>query len=163
MQPDHIQKCRDGFYAALLTVERALAQAGDGAGAGTARMADAAPEFPAAEATAYTLLFDFDSAALTGEHAAALNAVARAAKAGRAVRLMVGGHADRAGPDPYNLALSRRRAEAIERALAGRGVARERMTVVAHGERRPRVVTPDGASEVLNRRVEILVGAGPSL
>jgi OOP family OmpA-OmpF porin len=141
-QPDDIQRCRDGFYAALVTVERALA---------------------AAEPAAYTLFFDFDSAGVTADHAATLDAIAEAAKAGRAARLMVSGHADRAGPEPYNLVLSRRRAEAIERALAGRGLDRARMTVVAHGEKRPRVATPDGAREALNRRVEIVVGAGPAM
>lgn len=165
MQPDHIQECRDGFYAALVTVERALAAAGDGAGQGVVatKVAAPAPKFSTAESAAYTLFFDFDSARLTPEHAATLDAVVTATKAGQAVRLMVGGHADRAGPDPYNLALSRRRADAIGQALAGRGLERERITVVAFGERRPRVITPDGAREALNRRVEIVVGTGPSL
>jgi len=165
MQPDHIQSCRDAFYAALVTVERALAQAGAGPDdvAVATKAAAAAPAVATGEPAAYTLFFDFDSAGITAEHAATLDAVVEAAKAGRAVRLVVGGHADRAGPRPYNLVLSRRRAEAIEQALVGRGLDRGRMTVVAHGERRPRVATPDGAREALNRRVEIVVGAGPSL
>lgn len=164
-QADDIQKCRDGFYAALVTVERALAAAGDkpGDGAMVTEAMATVPAIASGQSGAFTLFFDFDSARLTPEHAATLDAVVEAAKAGRSVRLMVGGHADRAGPDPYNLALSRRRADAIGQALSGRGLERERITVVAFGERRPRVVTPDGAREALNRRVEIVVGAGPSL
>lgn len=163
-QPDDIQKCRAGFYAAMVTVERALAAAGNGSGPHpTANKAATAMMILAAEPSAFTVFFEFDSATLTPEHSDALDAIAAAANKGRAVRLVVGGHADRAGPEPYNMALSRRRAEAIERALVGRGLDRDRMTVVAFGEKRPRIATPNGVRETLNRRVEIVIGAGPSL
>ncbi len=163
-QPDDIAKCRDGFYAAMVTVERALAARDDPAPAVKATKAAAtAPAIPAVEPKAFTLFFDFDSATPVADHADVIDAVVAAAKAGRAVRLMVGGHADRAGPEPYNMALSHRRAEAIERALVAHGLDRRSMTVVAYGEKRPRVATPDGVREPLNRRVEIVVGASPSL
>lgn len=165
MQPDHIRQCRDGFYAAMVTVERALAAAGDNAGDGAkvTKALAAAPAIIVREPSAFTLFFDFDSASLLPEHAEALDAIVAAAEDGETIRLVIGGHADRAGPEPYNMSLSRRRAASIEHALVGRGLARDRITVVAYGERRPRVATPNGAREPLNRRVEIIVGAGPSL
>lgn len=165
MQPDHIQECRDGFYAALVTVERALAAAGDkpGDGAMATKAMATVPAIASGQSGAFTLFFDFDSAELTPEHADALDAIVTAAKDGRAVRLMIGGHADRAGPEPYNMALSRRRAEAIEQGLVRRGLDRDHVTLIAYGEQRPRIATPNGMREPLNRRVEIVVGTGPSL
>jgi OOP family OmpA-OmpF porin len=47
------------------------------------------------------------------------------------------GHADRIGSDSYNLALSRRRAEAVRAYLAGRGVDAGRVRVDAKGEAEP--------------------------
>ncbi|MGH6661495.1 MAG: OmpA family protein, partial [Rhodospirillales bacterium] len=64
---------------------------------------------------------------------------------------------------PYNMALSRRRAEAIEQGLVRRGLDRDHVTLIAYGEQRPRIATPNGMREPLNRRVEIVVGTGPSL
>jgi outer membrane protein OmpA-like peptidoglycan-associated protein len=70
--------------------------------------------------------------------------------------VLVEGHADRSGPESYNLALSQRRAEAVAAALRARGVPGDAMSLQAFGETRPRVPTADGVREPQNRRVEIL-------
>jgi outer membrane protein OmpA-like peptidoglycan-associated protein len=93
----------------------------------------------------------------------ALEAIVTAAKAGKQVRLVVSGHADRAGPELYNVFLSRKRARTVKGALYRRGLNRDWITITAHGETRPRVTTPDGTREPRNRRVEIFLGEAPPL
>ena len=116
-----------------------------------------------AEPSAFTIFFNFDSTNLVIAQSDTLDAIVAAAKAGKQVRLVVSGHADRAGPEPYNVSLSRRRALTVKEALHLRGLNRDWITVTAHGETRPRIATPDGTREPRNRRVEIILGEAPSL
>ena len=77
--------------------------------------------------------------------------------------ITVSGHSDSAGSDAQNLAASRRRAEAVRDYLVSKGVAAERIAVIALGERRP--LAPNAQSDGSdfpegrrrNRRVEITV------
>ncbi len=92
-----------------------------------------------------------------------MDAIAASAKAGGPLHVIVDGHADRAGAAPYNVVLSRRRANAVTRGLVARGLSRERLAVHAFGESRPRVLTPDGLRESRNRRVEVVIGPGQAL
>ena len=116
-----------------------------------------------AEPSAFTIFFNFDSTNLVIAQSDTLDAIVAAAKAGKQVRLVVSGHADRAGPKPYNAALSRRRALSVKEALYRRGINPDWITITAHGETRPRIATPDGTRELRNRRVEIILGEAPSL
>ena len=143
-QEEHIAQCRNGFYQSVKHVEEGLA------------VAAAAPD-------AFTIFFNFDSADLLPDQSKTLNAIAKASKAGRQVRLIVSGHSDRAGPKGYNLVLSRLRALRIENALLRHGVPHDLIAITASGETRPRVSTPDGVREPRNRRVEIILGEAPSL
>ncbi|WP_454280666.1 OmpA family protein [Sphingomonas sp. Marseille-Q8236] len=77
--------------------------------------------------------------------------------------ITIWGHSDSAGSDAANLTASRRRAEAARDYLVKKGVAADRITVIAMGEARP--IAPnrklDGSDDlegrVKNRRVEIKV------
>ncbi|MCT8002012.1 OmpA family protein [Sphingomonas sanguinis] len=77
--------------------------------------------------------------------------------------ITIWGHSDSAGSDAANLTASRRRAEAARDYLVKKGVAADRITVIAIGEARP--IAPnrklDGSDDlegrVKNRRVEIKV------
>ena len=69
--------------------------------------------------------------------------------------VITSGHTDRAGPASYNTSLSKRRAEAVARALNGSDVSRDKMVVEFFGENRPAVATGDGERRPENRRVEI--------
>ena len=111
----------------------------------------------------FTIFFNFDSANIMPTQSDELDAIVAAAKAGKQVRLVVGGYADRAGPEVYNVALSRRRALTVKSALYRRGLNRDWITITAHGESRPRVSTLDGVREPRNRRVEIILGTAPTL
>lgn len=65
------------------------------------------------------------------------------------------GHTDATGAAAYNRGLAGRRAAAVADYLASRGVARERLVLVAFGEARPRATNHTGAGRALNRRVEV--------
>jgi outer membrane protein OmpA-like peptidoglycan-associated protein len=71
--------------------------------------------------------------------------------------VVVIGHTDRVGSDPYNDALSRQRADVVRNALLARGIAPDKIVAVGRGKREPVVPTADGVAEPRNRRVEIQV------
>lgn len=67
-------------------------------------------------------------------------------------RVLIYGHADTAGAEEANLRLSRDRAEAVGRFLAGNGVRWEDICMTGKGETQLARATQDGVSEPLNRR-----------
>ncbi len=70
----------------------------------------------------------------------------------RHVRVL--GHTDNAGPEPYNLDLSYRRARSVVEYLVSRGVPRERITYDGFGSRAAVAPNDTPAGRALNRRVE---------
>ncbi len=159
-QTAHIKRCRDGTYAALENMEKAVATRTPGA---PPALRPAGLPGDGSQPKAFVVFFAFDGDFLLADGMAAMDAVAEAAKSGVPVSIGIGGHADRAGPKRYNMDLSLRRAETVLKALAERGVDRARITVSAHGESRPRADTPDGVREPRNRRVEITISPAPAL
>ncbi len=133
-QWDHIRACREGLEAALKRLE-------------------------AAPGKVYTLYFDFDSARIKPAGARAINTVIGTVDGLAGPALTLGGHADRAGTEAYNLDLSLKRARSVHDALVRRGIPPSRITMSAFGESRPKVATEDGVREPKNRRVEILLDA----
>ena len=131
-QPDHIAACRDNFRIAMNELAAPM------------------PDAP------YTVYFGLDSARLDGEAMATLDQVAGEYQDVVPPRVLVVGHTDTSGPIDYNIVLSQRRAEAVSRALAARGIASEVMQLEAYGEERLMVPTPDGTVERMNRRVEVM-------
>jgi len=125
-----------------------------------APVAQPAPPPPAparpAIARSYLVFFDWDKSTLTPEALAIIRTAAANAKAGSVVRIELTGHADRSGPDRYNLGLSQRRADAVKAELARQGLKDSEITTFAKGEREPLVPTADGVREPQNRRVEIV-------
>jgi OOP family OmpA-OmpF porin len=129
IQTDHIAACRSKFQGAMARLDSALRQT-------------------------KILHFDFDSAELDAA-AARLDEIAAAFRSGAPVTIILGGHADRAGPASYNRALSRRRSESVRRRLIERGIPIQLISLFAFGEERPKFATGDGVREARNRRVEI--------
>ena len=161
-QIDHIRRCRDGLHAALVELEGNAPPATGAApvhpavyGSGNGERSDAS--------VAYALFFAFDRSDLQGDELTTVEAIAALVRRGGSARIVLGGHADRAGTQAHNWALSRRRAETVRAALVVRGVSPERILTNAYGETRPRVATPDGTAEPRNRRVEVVVGPAPAL
>jgi OOP family OmpA-OmpF porin len=130
-QQHHIAACREGFRTAMKKLD---------------------------EAAVRTVYFDFDSTALSVADLDLLSALAREARIAGA-NLSVAGHADRAGSEAHNAALSKRRAATVGAILKGLGIPRQRLALSAHGEGKPRIATLDGIRERRNRRVEISVAA----
>jgi OmpA-OmpF porin, OOP family len=102
------------------------------------------------------VFFDWDSAVLTAEAQRIIRTAADASKHGRVARIEVTGHADRSGPDAYNVRLSQRRADAVRAELVKNGVATGDIATFAKGESEPLVPTADGVREPQNRRVQIV-------
>lgn len=63
------------------------------------------------------------------------------------------GHTDDVGSTEYNLALSRRRAEAVRDYVISQGIAPERLSIEAKGESEPALPNDTPTNRVLNRRV----------
>jgi len=103
----------------------------------------------------YLIFFEFDSARITRDGDAVLDAVARQARHQGIRNIVIRGHADRSGSDAYNEKLSARRSEAIKKALEKRGLRAEIIHTAPRGEQDPLVKTKDGVKEQANRRGEI--------
>lgn len=71
-------------------------------------------------------------------------------------RVLIEGFTDNVGPESVNLELSRRRAEAFQRALQDAGVPQVRMETQARGEADPVANNATPAGRQQNRRVEVV-------
>ena len=105
----------------------------------------------------FMVFFDFDNAKITPEAGRIIREAAKLFKEHKSVRLVATGHADRAGNERYNMALSERRAAAVKAALVAEGVDASLITTDAKGENVPLVSTDDGVREPQNRRAEIVI------
>ncbi len=91
---------------------------------------------PAPRAIAYSteVLFAFDDDVLTADARKQLDRLAQQLVAIDVDKVVAVGYADGVGPAPYNKRLSARRAKAVGDYLSGKGVAAERLQLVAMGE-----------------------------
>ena len=71
--------------------------------------------------------------------------------------MIVIGHTDAVGSDPFNDALARQRADMVRAELIRRGVPPANIQASGRGKRDLLIPTADGIAEPRNRRVEILV------
>ncbi len=157
-QPDDTAACRDAFYSNINILSAILEPEPEPE---PAPMPVPPPISGIEERAPFAVVLSaFDSAAPDHQARAAAKRVADEAVRRPAAALTVIGHADRRGPEAYNLELSLRRAEAMRDALVARGVAAARIEVVARGEWEPAVPTADGVAEPANRRVEVYFKGG---
>jgi OOP family OmpA-OmpF porin len=105
----------------------------------------------------YLVFFDWDRSDITAEADQIIRAAAANARELRTVRITTTGHADRSGPDAYNVGLSQRRAIAVREVLVREGIPVGEIEIFARGESEPLVPTPDGVREPRNRRVQIIL------
>lgn len=105
------------------------------------------------------VLFAVDSSILDGASRASLGQVANVLHEFGKTAIVIQGHTDSTGSETHNLALSRRRAEAVEAALLGQGIDRGRMTAVGYGEGYPVANNATSSGRQLNRRVDLLLKA----
>jgi hypothetical protein len=100
------------------------------------------------------LYFAFDSTVLVPEARDWIDRDAECLKVRRARTVVLTGFADEIGPADYNVDLSRRRAEVVRAALAGRGVTVD-VSVKAMGEKEPLLKGENAHDYAYNRRVEL--------
>jgi OmpA-OmpF porin, OOP family len=106
----------------------------------------------------YLIYFDWDKAVLNEAGQKKLSDVTSDLKRkDTPYALVLNGHADASGSEPYNMKLSERRAHKVKALLTGLGIPDKAISVFAFGETDLAVPTKDGVREPLNRRVEIFV------
>ena len=86
-----------------------------------------------------------------------LDRIAQAAAKCPAAGLVVGGHTDSIGPLPYNLELSRARANSVLAYLTTKGIAAARIEATGFGPHQPVADNTSEAGMRKNRRIEIKV------
>jgi len=135
--------CYTDFVAALGELERSVR--------GQAAQPAAPPPAPSRQFNVY---FDFDKSTLTEDGRKIVDQAGSQVKRDGS-RVAIAGKADLSGSDSYNLALSRRRADAVRQALMADGVPADRIDERWVGMREPPVPTAAGVREPRNRVVEI--------
>ena len=103
------------------------------------------------------ILFETDSAALTGSLRSDLSTLARSLNEFPQSTVDIIGHADNTGEAAYNQDLSARRAQAVSRVLASNGVSPARLRAFGRGEDEPVASNLSPAGRAQNRRVEIVI------
>ena len=119
------------------------------------------PTPPPLEPIQRTISFATSGMALDDDARQALDALLADPVVAAGGRITLRGHSDSRGHDGDNLVASRKRAAAVQAYLVDKGVAADRITLVALGEARPTApnAKPDGSDDpegrAKNRRVEI--------
>jgi outer membrane protein OmpA-like peptidoglycan-associated protein len=112
---------------------------------------------PASQSTGYNVYFSFDKWRLTNKGQGVVDAAVTATQASETTRIAVLGKADLSGTDPYNMALSHRRADRVQAAMVAGGVPANRIDVTWDGDRNPPVPTAAGVRDAQNRVVEVAI------
>ena len=99
--------------------------------------------------------FDYDDDTLREDSLTDLLSISRLMKENTNYTLLVEGHADERGTREYNLALSERRAKAIEDFLVSSGVSPFNIEVVGYGEEKPVDSASNESAWSKNRRAEL--------
>lgn len=102
------------------------------------------------------ILFDFDSDRIKPASLAQLKEIAASLKnpALRQAQILIAGHTDSVGQEPYNLSLSIRRATSVQRALVDQfGIDGARTRIKGYGEGRPVATNETTDGQAKNRRV----------
>jgi outer membrane protein OmpA-like peptidoglycan-associated protein len=105
----------------------------------------------------YNVYFSFDKSRLTFEGQRVVDSAVSATRGDRTSRIALVGKADLSGTDPYNMALSERRAARVRNAMIAGGVPANRIDVTWVGEREPPVPTAQGVRQAQNRVVEVAI------
>lgn len=103
------------------------------------------------------ILFDINKYTIKQDYELKLKTLAGILNKHPNLDIVVSGHTDNTGTNPYNTELSENRARAITDYLVSEGVSRTRISFVGYGPDRP--IADNGTSEgrALNRRVEVKI------
>jgi len=103
-----------------------------------------------------TIYFEFDSARITDESMAMLEAHGNFVAANGNVKLRLEGHADERGSREYNIALGDRRAQSVRRVFLLLGASSDQLDTVSYGEEQPAMRGHNEEAWAMNRRVELV-------
>ena len=103
------------------------------------------------------VLFEFNRAEVKPGAQASLQKLATFLRDNPTRRVLIEGHTDSIGSAEANTMLSRRRADAVDAALVGMGLASRRATTVGYGEDYPVADNGTETNRALNRRVEVYI------
>lgn len=106
------------------------------------------------------IYFAFDRAAIPAGAFETLRAHATYLKDNSNAKVRLEGHADERGTREYNVALSERRAQTVEKFLRVQGVSASQIELVSYGEEKPAAYGHDEMSWAKNRRVALNYTAG---
>jgi OOP family OmpA-OmpF porin len=98
--------------------------------------------------------FAFDSAALDSSQLTAVNSVLADLNNDDGLKVNIDGYSCNVGPEPYNLALSLRRANAVKSYLVNRGITSSRIVARGYGSKNPVASNDTLQGRKKNRRVE---------
>ena len=102
------------------------------------------------------IYFEYDSASVTAESRALIEAHAQNLLNNPGMTVVLEGHADERGTREYNLALAERRSLSVAEIMVAYGIARDRLQTISYGEERPDALEHNESAWALNRRVIIL-------
>jgi outer membrane protein OmpA-like peptidoglycan-associated protein len=103
------------------------------------------------------VLFEFNRADVKPGAQADLRKLAEYLRKNPTRSILIEGHTDSVGSAAANNTLSRRRADAVDMALVGMGMAAQRATAVGYGEDYPVADNLTDTNRALNRRVEVYI------
>lgn len=111
------------------------------------------PDSPLSSRVIY---FDYDSAKVTDDSMAILEAHGNFIASNGNVSVRLEGHADERGSREYNIALGDRRAQSVRRILLFQGTSSEQLETISYGEEQPAEIGHDDSAWSKNRRVELV-------
>ncbi|MBK6540065.1 MAG: OmpA family protein [Flavobacteriales bacterium] len=109
------------------------------------------------------LLFAVDQSTLNATAQKNLGELASTLNKYDDTEVLIEGHTDADGADDYNESLSLRRAQSVERYLAGKGVRPSRTSTMGYGESQPIGDNSNADAKAANRRVEIAIYANSKM
>ncbi len=107
--------------------------------------------------------FDTSKSDVKGTSASTLNSMADILKEYPKTNVLVEGHTDSAGPDDYNMNLSKQRATSVTEYLVTQGIDKSRLTTKWYGENQPVGDNTTKEGKAKNRRVELAIVASEAL
>ncbi len=107
--------------------------------------------------------FDTNKSNVKGTSAETLNKMAGIFKEYPKSVILVEGHTDSAGPDDYNMNLSKQRAQSVTNYLISQGIDPSRFTTKWYGENQPKADNSTTEGKAQNRRVELGIIASDAL
>jgi len=105
-------------------------------------------------------LFETNKSTLRSEHIATLNPIVDYLVSHPERAVKISGHTDNTGSEAHNLALSKKRAEAVAEFLVANGITINRVQTFGFGSTKPIVINATDEGRRKNRRVELLIHDG---